>query len=143
MVGTLKLFDTARMAQAAPRGFSLATDMADWLVRRGVPFARAHDIAGAAVQHCEAAGIELSDLAADSLAQIAPELDAGVLDVLTIEVRWPLAMAAAAPSRPGCESSWPNSTTLPPASATGQPPAPPLVEVLAGLWVFGGPCGAR
>ncbi len=83
MVGTLKLFDTARMAQAAPRGFSLATDMADWLVRRGVPFARAHDIAGAAVQHCEAAGIELSDPAADSPGADRPGTGCrGVLDVL-------------------------------------------------------------
>ena len=84
MVATLR-FDVERMAHAAPRGFSLATDMADWLVRRGVPFSRAHDIAGAAVRHCESAGIELSDLDADRLAAIAPELDEGVLAVLTIE----------------------------------------------------------
>ena len=84
MVATLR-FDVERMAQAAPRGFSLATDMADWLVRRGVPFARAHDIAGAAVQYCEHAGLELSELDASALKQIAPELDSGVLEVLTIE----------------------------------------------------------
>ncbi len=84
MVGTLR-FDADRMAQAAPRGFSLATDMAHWLVRRGVPFARAHDIAGAAVQFCEGAGIGLADLTPEQLSEIAPELTPQVLDVLTIE----------------------------------------------------------
>lgn len=83
MVATL-VFDQHRMAAAAPRGFSLATDMADWLVRQGVPFAKAHDITGAAVQFCEAAQIELSELNTEQLAQIAPELDIAVLKVLTI-----------------------------------------------------------
>lgn len=84
MVGTLT-FDVQRMAECAPRGFSLATDMADWLVRRGVPFSRAHDITGAAVRHCEASGIELAELDAEQLAAIAPELSVDVLSVLTIE----------------------------------------------------------
>ena len=49
-------FDTERLAALAPRGFALATDLADWLVRQRVPFAEAHEIAGAAVRYCEAAG---------------------------------------------------------------------------------------
>ncbi len=69
----------------APKGFSLATDVADWLVRQRVPFARAHEIAGACVRFCESNGIELSELTASQLAEISPELDAGVLDVLSIE----------------------------------------------------------
>ena len=84
MVGTLS-FDVDRMAAAAPQGFSLATDMADWLVRRGVPFSRAHDIAGAAVRYCEAAGLELGELNAEQLTGIAPELNPEVLAVLTVE----------------------------------------------------------
>ena len=84
MVATLR-FHTARMAELAPRGFSLATDVADWLVRRRVPFARAHEIAGACVRACEAAGKELSDLTAEQLAAISPELDVDVLAVLTAE----------------------------------------------------------
>ena len=84
MVATLT-FDTGRMAAAAPRGFSLATDLADWLVRRGVPFAKAHDISGAAVRYCEQAGIELAELNPAQLGEIDPALDAGVLEVLTIE----------------------------------------------------------
>jgi len=84
MVATLT-FDTARMAAQAPTGFSLATDLADWLVRQRVPFARAHEIAGAAVQYCEARGIELGDLGADDLARISPELAPEALSVLTVE----------------------------------------------------------
>jgi len=84
MVATLT-FDTGRMAALAPRGFSLATDVADWLVRRRVPFAVAHEIAGAAVRYCEARGIELGDLDGDQLAEIAPELTPDVLGVLTVE----------------------------------------------------------
>ena len=71
MVATLR-FHIARMAELAPAGFSLATDVADWLVRERVPFAGAHEIAGACVRRCEARGMELSDLTADQLAEISP-----------------------------------------------------------------------
>jgi argininosuccinate lyase len=84
MVSTLK-FHHERMASLAPKGFSLATDVADWLVRRRVPFARAHEIAGACVRFCEANGIELADLTGEQLAEISPELNPDVLNVLTVE----------------------------------------------------------
>ena len=58
MVATLT-FDTARMAELAPQGFSLATDVAEWLVREGVPFRAAHEVAGACVRRCEELGVEL------------------------------------------------------------------------------------
>ena len=58
MVATLT-FDAARMAELAPQGFSLATDIAEWLVREGVPFRVAHEVAGACVRRCEELGIEL------------------------------------------------------------------------------------
>ncbi|GAA3580349.1 argininosuccinate lyase [Microlunatus spumicola] len=83
MVGTLT-FDAERLASLAPRGFSLATDLADWLVRERVPFAVAHDVAGAAVRYCEARGLELSELTPDRLAEISPLLRPEVLDVLTV-----------------------------------------------------------
>ncbi len=83
MVATLT-FDHERLESLAPRGFSLATDVADWLVRGRVPFADAHHIAGACVRHCEAAGIELGDLTADQLTAIDPQLGPGVLEVLTV-----------------------------------------------------------
>lgn len=84
MVGTLT-FNRERMEQAAPGGFSLATDMADWLVRQGVPFAEAHDITGAAVQFCESVGCQLADLDAEQLKTISPHLNTDVLKVLTIQ----------------------------------------------------------
>ncbi len=84
MVATLT-FNHQRMAEVAPKGFSLATDVADWLVRARVPFARAHEIAGACVKYCETAGIELAELTPSQLAEISPELAPAVLDVLTIE----------------------------------------------------------
>jgi argininosuccinate lyase len=78
-------FDTARMAELAPQGFSLATDVAEWLVREGVPFREAHEIAGACVRRCEDAGIELWDLTDDDLASISPHLTPQVRDVLSVE----------------------------------------------------------
>ncbi len=81
MVRTLG-FDTERMAADAPRGFTLATEVADWLVRQGVPFSQAHDISGATVRHCEGRGIELADLRAEDLPAIDPALAPGVLETL-------------------------------------------------------------
>jgi argininosuccinate lyase len=83
MVASLT-FDAERLQALAPRGFSLATDLADWLVRRRVPFAEAHEIAGAAVRFCEERGIDLSDLTRVQLAAISPRLEPAVLDVLTV-----------------------------------------------------------
>ena len=84
MVATLR-FDTVRMAELAPQGFSLATDVAEWLVKRGVPFRDAHEISGALVKLCEERGIELSGVTDDMLAAISPELSVQVREVLTIE----------------------------------------------------------
>ena len=76
-------FDVERLERLAPQGFSLATDLADWLVRRRVPFAEAHEIAGSAVRYCEERGIDLPELTFEQLAEISPLLSADVLDVLT------------------------------------------------------------
>ena len=81
MIATLR-FDTDRMAADAPRGFTLATEVADWLVRQGVPFSQAHDISGATVRYCEGRGIELADLRPEDLPGIDPALGPGVLDTL-------------------------------------------------------------
>ena len=83
MVATLT-FDTDRLAELAPQGFSLATDVAEWLVREGVPFRVAHEVAGACVQVCEARGIELWDLSDDELAAISGHLTPEVRSVLTV-----------------------------------------------------------
>ncbi len=84
MIGTLR-FHPERMAERAPQGFSLATDVADWLVRRRVPFAQAHEVAGAAVRYCEERGIALEELTASDLPAIDPRLGEGVLEVLSVE----------------------------------------------------------
>ncbi|WP_299447698.1 argininosuccinate lyase [uncultured Phycicoccus sp.] len=84
MVATLT-FDTDRLAALAPQGFSLATDIAEWLVREGVPFRVAHEVAGACVRACEARGIELWDLSDDDLAAISEHLTPGVREVLSVE----------------------------------------------------------
>ncbi|RLV55458.1 argininosuccinate lyase [Aeromicrobium phragmitis] len=84
MVATLT-FDTARLAALAPQGFALATDIAEWLVRQGVPFREAHEISGACVQVCEQRGVELWDLTDEDFAQISPRLSPAVRDVLSVE----------------------------------------------------------
>jgi argininosuccinate lyase len=84
MVATLQ-FDRKRLESLAPQGFALATDIAEWLVRQGVPFRVAHEVAGACVRTCEAQGIELWDLTDEDLAAIDPVLTPGVRAVLSVE----------------------------------------------------------
>lgn len=78
-------YHTDRMAELAPQGFSLATDIAEWLVRQGTPFRIAHELAGACVRVAEARGVELADLHDDEFAAISPALTPAVRDVLTVE----------------------------------------------------------
>jgi argininosuccinate lyase len=84
MVATLR-FQTERMAELAPQGFSLATDIAEWLVRQGVPFRVAHELAGACVRRCEELGTELHQLSDADFAAISPALTPHVRDVLTAD----------------------------------------------------------
>jgi argininosuccinate lyase len=84
MVSTLT-FDTARLTDLAPQGFSLATDVAEWLVRQGVPFREAHEVAGAAVRRCEELGCDLPELSDEQLAEVSAYLTPEVRSVLTVE----------------------------------------------------------
>jgi argininosuccinate lyase len=84
MIATLTVHE-ARMAELAPAGFSLATDVAEWLVRQGVPFRDAHEIAGECVKACEAEGIELDELTDEQFAKISPHLTPVVRSVLSVE----------------------------------------------------------
>ncbi|ARQ71686.1 argininosuccinate lyase [Streptomyces marincola] len=84
MIATLKV-NRERMAELAPAGFSLATDVAEWLVKRGVPFRVAHEVAGECVRVCEAEGIELDALTDEQFAKISPHLTPEVRTVLTVE----------------------------------------------------------
>jgi argininosuccinate lyase len=84
MIATLT-FNTARMASLAPQGFALATDIAEWLVRQGVPFREAHELSGAAVRVAEGRGVELEDLTDEEFAGISAHLTPAVRGVLTVE----------------------------------------------------------
>ena len=83
MTATLT-FNTERMAAMAPAGFSLATDIAEWLVRQGVPFRVAHEVAGECVALAESTGRDLDDLTDDEFADINPALTPAVAIVLTV-----------------------------------------------------------
>ena len=84
MVATMR-FDTERMAQLAPQGFSLATDVAEWLVKQGVIFRDAHEISGELVKYCEDRGLELHEPSDEALLTVSEHLTPGVREVLTIE----------------------------------------------------------
>ncbi|MBL0706783.1 argininosuccinate lyase [Sinomonas sp. JC656] len=84
MIATLT-FNTERMAALAPQGFALATDIAEWLVREGVPFREAHELSGAAVKKAESRGVELWDLTDEEYAAISPSLTPEVRSVLSTE----------------------------------------------------------
>jgi argininosuccinate lyase len=83
MVATTS-FDREKMAIVAPAGFSLATEIADYLAKKSVPFAVAHEAAGRCVFMCENSGRELHQLTDAEFLQVHPQLDGGVRDVLTV-----------------------------------------------------------
>jgi argininosuccinate lyase len=82
MVRTWRV-NTAELARQAIDGFTLATEVADWLARRGVPFSEAHEITGDLVRYCEDRGIGLEDLSKMDLAAVHPRLDAEIKSCLT------------------------------------------------------------
>ena len=83
MIGTLT-FRTQRLAELAPAGFTLATDLAEWLTRQGVPFRTAHQAAGACVRLAESRGVGLAELSEMELAAVHPELTIDVRRVLNV-----------------------------------------------------------
>jgi len=83
LVSTLE-FHTDRLAELAPAGFTLATDVAEWLVRQGVPFRVAHEAAGGCVRAAEARGVGLAELTDAELAGVDPHLTPAVREVLTV-----------------------------------------------------------
>lgn len=73
------------MEKQATLGFSLATDVADVLVRNGVPFREAHEIVGALVAHCEERGMELHEVSDADLQTLSPHLTPEVREAMTLE----------------------------------------------------------
>jgi argininosuccinate lyase len=76
---------TEVMREAARRGFSTATDLADYLVRKGVAFRDAHEIVGKAVGHGVQAGKDLAEMTLEELRQFSAAIGEDVFDVLTLE----------------------------------------------------------
>jgi argininosuccinate lyase len=74
-----------RMYQAAKQGFATATDLADYLVRKGVAFRDAHEIVGQAVRYGIDNKKDLSEMSLDELQQFSKNIDSDVFKVLTLE----------------------------------------------------------
>jgi argininosuccinate lyase len=75
----------AAMRQAASRGYATATDLADYLVKKGMPFRDAHETVAQAVRFCEGRGCDLGALSLEELRQFSPLIAGDAHDVLTLE----------------------------------------------------------
>jgi argininosuccinate lyase len=83
MISTLT-FDKERLEYLAPKGFSLATDVAEWLVKQGVVFRDAHEITGQLVQFCEANDLELDQVSDEQMVKVSKHLTPEVRKVLKV-----------------------------------------------------------
>ncbi|HUH39275.1 MAG TPA: argininosuccinate lyase, partial [Castellaniella sp.] len=84
MMGGIRVKEDA-MRNAALQGYATATDLADYLVRRGLPFRDAHETVALAVRSCEERGCDLSDLSLEELQGFHASIQADVFQVLTLE----------------------------------------------------------
>src|SRR3954449_581035 len=84
MISTMRV-DTDRMSSTAADGFALATDVAEHLVRRGVPFREAHEAVGHLVVWCTVHDCDLDEVSDEDLAAVSPHLTPDVRDVLSVE----------------------------------------------------------
>jgi argininosuccinate lyase len=75
----------ARMRAAAAEGYATATDLADYLVKKGVPFRDAHEAVAKAVRRAEERGCDIAELPLAELRQFSPRIDADAKSVLTLE----------------------------------------------------------
>ncbi len=73
------------MKAAAAKGFATATDLADYLVKKGIPFRDAHEIVGSAVAYCEDKNIDLSEMSLEQLQSYNEKITSDVFEVLTLE----------------------------------------------------------
>ena len=92
--GSLKIFvdmirelrvNATRMRAAAAGGYSTATDVADYLVRKGMPFRDAHEVVGKSVAYCIATGKDLPDLTLEEWHSFSDRFDADIADAITLE----------------------------------------------------------
>jgi argininosuccinate lyase len=83
LISTLRVH-TQRLTAQAGTGFALATDLAELLVRRGVPFREAHEMVGHLVVWCQVHDCDLPDVSDEDLAKISPHLTPDVREVLSV-----------------------------------------------------------
>jgi argininosuccinate lyase len=84
MIGSIQV-KPERMRAAALEGFSTATDLADYLVKKGLPFRDAHEAVARAVRHAEGRGVDLADLTLKEMRDFSPLVEADIGEVLTLE----------------------------------------------------------
>jgi argininosuccinate lyase len=84
MIGGIKVKPDA-MRAAALQGYATATDLADYLVKKGLPFRDAHETVAHAVRHCEDQGCDLADLSLEQLQAFHPSIEQDIFGVLTLE----------------------------------------------------------
>jgi argininosuccinate lyase len=84
LIATLRV-NTQRLRELAPAGFTLATDLAEYLVQRGVPFRDAHEIVGHLVVWCQVHEVGLDDVSDADLARVSPHLTPDVRTVLSVD----------------------------------------------------------
>ncbi|MDR3592158.1 MAG: argininosuccinate lyase [Negativicutes bacterium] len=74
-----------RLLEAARQDFANATDMADYLVKKGLPFRQAHEVVGQSVRHCIETGKKLTDLSLPQFQQFSPLFEADILEAIKVE----------------------------------------------------------
>jgi argininosuccinate lyase len=84
MVSTAK-FNKDAITKTAAAGFSLATEIADFLAKKQIPFSKAHEVAGECVKFCEKSGIELHEISDEQLQKIHPALTKDLRALLNVE----------------------------------------------------------
>ena len=83
MIGTV-VFNNTKALEGLEKGFSLATDVADWLVLKGIPFRKAHDLAGKLVLNCAANNKKFSDLTEEEFTKILTVFDQSIFDLFPV-----------------------------------------------------------
>ena len=84
MIAEMKV-NPVQMRIAAGRGFSTATDIADYLVRKGIPFRNAHEVVGKTVRFCVENGKDIPDLTLEEFRQFSTAIDQDIFDYVTLE----------------------------------------------------------
>ncbi|MGZ8211016.1 MAG: argininosuccinate lyase, partial [Burkholderiales bacterium] len=84
MIGGIEV-NAKAMREAARQGYATATDLADYLVRKGMPFREAHEAVAQAVRYAESRGLDLSELQLNDLRQFSPLIMEDVFGALTLE----------------------------------------------------------